>query len=150
MINVTNYYNNQLLQIRLYPIEQLWSDKNSLWKKGTELRMVLLNKVKRTISSLGFLAIYIYMYITVQSPRLRTLMCKQQWQTMENHLVLLKKTLFFFERFALLVALLIPEAKDLALLCVLIANLVYFTVCCITMDDHVASLFPFVVSTCML
>lgn len=90
------------------------------------------------------------MYITVQSPRLRTLMCKQQWQTMENHLVLLKKTLFFFERFALLVALLIPEAKDLALLCVLIANLVYFTVCCITMDDHVASLFPFVVSTCML
>lgn len=91
MINVTNYYNNQLLQIRLYPIEQLWSDKNSLWKKGTELRMVLLNKVKRTISSLGFLAIYIYMYITVQSPRLRTLMCKQQWQTMENHLVLLKK-----------------------------------------------------------
>ena len=59
MINVTNYYNNQLLQIRLHPIEQLWSDKNSLWKKGTELRMVLLNKVKRTISSLGFLAIYI-------------------------------------------------------------------------------------------
>lgn len=67
MINVTNYYNNQLLQIRLYPIEQLWSDKNSLWKKGTELRMVLLNKVKRTISSLGFLAIYIYVYYSSKS-----------------------------------------------------------------------------------
>nr|POF22520.1 hypothetical protein CFP56_65687 [Quercus suber] len=67
-------------------------------------------------------------------------MCKQQWQTMENHLVLLKKHSFFFKRFALLVALFIPEAKDLALLCVFIANLVYFTLSCITLDDHVAFL----------
>nr|POF22519.1 hypothetical protein CFP56_65686 [Quercus suber] len=69
-------------------------------------------------------------------------MCKQQWQTMENHLVLLKKHSFFFKRFALLVALFIPEAKDLALLCVFIANLVYFTLSCITLDDHVAFLVP--------
>ena len=48
--------------------------------------------------------------------------------TMADHgksLGVVEKTLFFFERFALLVALFIPEAKDLALLCVLIANLVY-------------------------
>ena len=111
--------------------------------------MVLLNKVKRTISSLGFLAIYIYVYYSSKSKASNP----DVQATMADHgksLGVVEKTLFFFERFALLVALLIPEAKDLALLCVLIANLVYFTVCCITMDDHVASLFPFVVSTCML